>query len=152
PDDVKYPQTCKMAAERGIIINTIQCGQDAQTQKFWRDICTKAEGSYVQIAQDGGVIAAIATPFDHRLAEINTELARNTLTFGRRERQEADRQKTADAAALPVAAQAERAGFNAKGGRAASYDLLDTIKAGKVQLKDLKQDELPQELRGLNAK
>ena len=32
-----------------------------------------AEGSYVQIAQNGGV-APVATPFDKRLAEINTRV------------------------------------------------------------------------------
>src|SRR5262249_277476 len=25
-DDVKYPETCKLASEKGIIINTVQCG------------------------------------------------------------------------------------------------------------------------------
>ena len=54
-DDVKYPVTCKKACEKGIIINTIQCGGDAECTRIWKDICVKAEGSYAQIAQTGGV-------------------------------------------------------------------------------------------------
>src|SRR5262245_19808721 len=32
PDDVKYPDTCKLAVKNDIIINTIQCGMDADTK------------------------------------------------------------------------------------------------------------------------
>jgi Mg-chelatase subunit ChlD len=151
-DDVKYPETCKKAVAKGIIINTVQCGNDPECTKYWKDICVKAEGSYVNIAQDGGTVAAIPTEYDKRLAEINTELARTTLTYGDRRRQEADNAKKDDAAKLPMAAAAERAGYNAKAAQAASYDLLDNIKRGNVKLKDLKDDELPPELQKMTTK
>src|SRR5262249_35205344 len=93
PDDVKYPVTCKKAAERGIIINTIQCGNDAECTKFWKDICVKAEGSFVQIPQDGGVKQVVATPFDKRLAEINREMAETTLVYGGKDKKAADFRK-----------------------------------------------------------
>src|SRR5262249_35678989 len=50
-DDVKYPETCKKAVEKGIIINTIQCGGDAACAKAWKDIAAKSEGTYVAIPQ-----------------------------------------------------------------------------------------------------
>lgn len=151
PDDVKYPETCRAACEKAIIINSIQCGNLPGTQQVWKDICTKAEGSYVQIAQNGGPVVTIETPFDKRLAEINAELARSTLTFGDARKQQADRRKADDAVrSLPPALQAERAAANAKlGGRAASYDLLDNLKNGKLRLEELKDDELPDELKKL---
>lgn len=150
-DDVQYPETCKKACEKGIIINTVQCGTSAQCTKYWKDICAKAEGSFVQIPQDGGVVA-IATPFDKRLAEINGEMARTTLVYGRAEKQNADRAKAAEAEALPAGAAAARAGFASKDGRAASYDLLDAVKAKKVKLEELKEDELPPELKKLTPR
>jgi Mg-chelatase subunit ChlD len=150
-DDVKYPETCKLAAERGIIINTVQCGDHPETRKYWQDICTKAEGSYVQIAQDGGVVA-VATPYDKDLAKINTELARSTLTYGDRGRQLAGEDKKEAAAGLATAAAADRAAFAGKAGMAASYDLLDGIKSGKVKLEELKKDHLPPELQKLSLK
>lgn len=54
PDDVKYPDACKLAVKNDIIINTVQCGNHAQTAKYWKDICRLAEGSYVQIDAKGG--------------------------------------------------------------------------------------------------
>src|SRR5215475_6587387 len=79
-DDVKYPETCKKAVEKGIIINTIQCGVSASCMKFWKDIAVKSEGSYAAIPQAGGVVT-IATPYDGRLAELNRGLADTTVAY-----------------------------------------------------------------------
>ena len=147
PDDVKYPVTCKKAAERGIIINTIQCGNDADCTKFWKDICVKAEGSFVQIPQDGGVRQVVSTPHDKRLADINGELATSTLVYGRAEEQARGLAKNKEAEKLDAPAAAERVAFQAKNAQVASYDLLDSIKQGRVKLEDLKTEELPKELR-----
>jgi Mg-chelatase subunit ChlD len=150
-DDVKYPVTCKKAVERGIIINAIQCGPDLECQRIWKDICAKAEGSYAQIASTGGVVA-VATPFDKRLGEINTELAKTTLVYGRGMLRAAGEAKAKDAATLPAPAAADRAAFGAKGGKVAAYDLLDSIKAKKVKLEDLKKDELPEQMKKMTLK
>src|SRR5213595_1223853 len=42
-DDVKYPVTCKAAVEKGIIINTVQCGNDPDCTKIWKDIGEKGK-------------------------------------------------------------------------------------------------------------
>jgi hypothetical protein len=151
PDDVKYPVTCRKACEKGIIINTIQCGNDGECTKFWRDICAKAEGSYVQIAQEGGVVA-IDTPFDKRLVEINGEVARTILVFGTPEQQREGLAKNGAALGLCPEAAAGRVACQAKWGQAAAYCLADNIKQGKVKLEDLKKEELPEQLRGLTLK
>lgn len=150
-DDVKYPETCKKACEKGIIINTVQCGNDPECSKFWRDICAKAEGSFVQIAQEGGVVT-IATPFDKRLGAINDELARSTLVYGNRRKQMESEGKLRAATALPPASKADRAGFAGKDGKAATYDLLDAVQAKEVNLEKLKKEELPKELQKLDLK
>jgi len=84
PDDVKYPETCKLALKNDIIINTIQCGANAETQTVWQKICRSSEGSYVQIDARGGPIVTVSTPFDGELAKINGELARSTLVSAAR--------------------------------------------------------------------
>src|SRR5262249_43198690 len=112
----------------------------------------KAEGTYVQIPADGGKVQTVATPFDKRLAEINTEMAKTTLCYGDVAQQREGDKKNADAAALAPASAAERAAFNAKSGRVASYDLLDNIKQGKLKLEDLKKEQLPPELRKMTVK
>ncbi len=150
-DDVKYPDTCKKACEKGILINTIQCGGDAECQKHWKEICKRAEGSYAQIAQSGGVVA-IATPFDKELAEINTELARTTLVYGAGEMKARGALKLEAARSLPAPAAADRAAKAAKDGKAAAYDLLDAVKEGKVDLDKLKREELPAQMQKMDPK
>src|SRR5262249_37494464 len=56
------------------------------------------------------------------------------------------------AAALPAPAAADRAAFRAKDGKAAAYDLLDSIKSGKVKLEELKRDELPEQMQKMDPK
>jgi Mg-chelatase subunit ChlD len=151
PDDVKYPQSCKVAVRKNIIINTILCGSDNNAEKIWQEIARKSEGAYAKIAQTGGVVA-ITTPFDKRLSEINRELAGTTVVYGRAEKRAADKKKAEAAATLPAGPAADRAGYVAKSRRAAAYDLLDAIKGGKVKLEDLKESELPEELKKLEPK
>ena len=165
-DDVKYPETCKLAVGKDIIINTIQCGTHAETKKYWQEICRLAEGSFVQIDQGGGPVVSIATPFDKDLAKINGDLNRTTLVYGSRSLQAAGEAKKAVNATLAPGVAADRAayfGYGAGGagmmggyggGFAAgpSYDLLVNIKAKKVKLEELKKEELPPELQKLSLK
>jgi Mg-chelatase subunit ChlD len=149
-DDVKYPVTCKKAVEKNIIINTIQCGTDPDCTKYWKDIAVKSEGSYAAIPQAGGVVA-VATPFDARLAKINTELADTTVVYGRAELRKESKHKVAAAKSLAPAAAADRAGFAGKSDKGPSYDLIDAIKTKKTDLKKLKEEELPAELKKLKT-
>lgn len=156
-DDVKYTETCKLAVSKDIIINTVQCGRDPQCTKYWKEICSLAEGSYVQIDQQGGPVVTVATPYDKDLAEINRELTRGTLVYGAPTKQAAAKGKLESVGGgaggfggLAPAAAADRAAFNARvnaGGNA--YDLLTNIKNGTVKLESLKKEELPAELKEL---
>lgn len=148
-NDVHYPETCRRAVDKRIIINTVQCGNDRQTQEVWERICRLAEGRYVQIDAAGGGVVTIATPYDGELAKINSELAGSTLGYGR-SRREATKQAEA-ARELPAPAAAERAAYVSKAGRTSSDDLLDDIKSGKAKLEDVSQDALPEQLKGLST-
>lgn len=149
-DDVKYPETCKLAVSKDIIINTVQCGQDSATHKYWQEICRLAEGSYVQINAQGGPVVVTATPFDADLARINAELTKTTLGFGDARRQNAVAEQKAANLALGKAVAADRAAFYANSARGASYDLLENVKSGKVKLEELKKEYLPPELKDLS--
>jgi Mg-chelatase subunit ChlD len=151
-DDVKYPVTCEKAVRKNILINTVQCGDDAECTKHWKEICKLAEGRYVAIPQDGGAVKVVDTPFDKDLTAINAELARSTVVYGSRQAQMESKDKADKAANLPTAEAAPRAGFQAKNAQAATYDLCDAIKQGKVKLEDLKDEELPDEMKKLSLK
>jgi Mg-chelatase subunit ChlD len=150
-DDVKYPITCKKALDRGILINTIQCGNDADCTKYWKDIAQKALGSYVAIPQAGG-IRTYSTPLDRRMSELNAELVRNTIVYGSAAKREADEKKLRLAAALPAEVAADRVGYLAKENRTAAYDLLDAIRAGKTRLESLRTEELNAEMQKMSLR
>jgi Mg-chelatase subunit ChlD len=152
PDDVKYPETCKLAVKSDIIINTVQCGRDAATTEVWQKICRSAEGSYVQIDASGGPVVVVATPYDADLAKINAELSTSTLCYGDEKAQKKGESQKAANLALAPAVQADRAAFYANSMRGASYDLLECVKNKTVKLEDLKKDQLPPELRKLSLK
>ena len=69
-DDVKYPETMAIAQQKGIIINTIQAGQDTATTANWQRVASLGNGNYFQVEQAGNAVA-IATPFDKKLAQLS---------------------------------------------------------------------------------
>lgn len=147
PGDVKYPEICQMAVKKNIIINTVQCGNMGETKTAWEKICHLAEGSFVQIDQQGGPIVVVATPFDDDLAKINGELSKTTVVFGAPKQQQAGEAQIRRNLELSKEVAADRASFYANSGRGASYDLLENIKNKTVKLEELKKEELPVELR-----
>jgi hypothetical protein len=146
PDDVKYPLTCKKAVEKGIIINAVQCGNDADCQRCWKDIAAKAGGDYVAIPQTGGVVAT-TTPFDGELAHLGEEMLKSALIHGDVETKARGARMLSAARTLKGPTAADRAAFCAKNKEIGPYDLLDAITAKRVKLADVKDDELPESMR-----
>jgi Mg-chelatase subunit ChlD len=147
-DDVKYPVTCKKAAEMGILINAVQCGVDNKCKAAWQDIAKRAGGEYVAIPQAGGV-RVVDTPQDERLAGIVGELMDTALIYGDARRKQSGARMVEVAKVLRGPAAADRAAFAAKSKRLGPNDLLDDLAAKRVKLEDVKEEELPQELQNL---
>jgi hypothetical protein len=143
PDDVKYPVTCKKAVEKGILINTIQCGNDSECRRYWKDIAAKSNGAYVAIAQAGGVVT-VSTEFDARMA--GRQLWDTALVYGDDAQKRRGRAMIESARRLTGPSAADRAAFAAKSKRLGPYDLLDAIEAGRVKLEEVRQEELPEAL------
>src|SRR5687768_11726133 len=61
--------TAAEAVRKNMIVNTIQCGNDAGTREAWQRIARAGQGKYFAIAQDGGV-ETINTPYDERLSQL----------------------------------------------------------------------------------
>ena len=59
-DDVKYPQTLAAARSRGIVVNTIQAGEDGAASAVWHKIAQAGQGQYAQVGMSGQAVA-IAT-------------------------------------------------------------------------------------------
>jgi uncharacterized protein YegL len=163
-DYAQEPDTLKTTAEAvsaGMVVNTIQCGADPQTQSVWQQIARRGEGQYFRIAQDGGV-QTIATPYDSRLSELGNKLGATYLAYGGGAGPEGERYRAAAdaaqagtettvAAAAPSTARAERAVNKALNRDAYVGDLLQSIENGSVKLDEVKSEDLPDDLKKLQA-
>jgi hypothetical protein len=148
----KYPQVCQEAMKKDLIINTVQCGSIAATAPFWKEIAQLSEGSYAAIAQSGNM-AAIPTPMDGELADLNRKLGATLVTYGGAGARRAVASKQLAAEAAPAAVTADRLAFNARSGVAVQGEgeLLDGLNSGKVKLESLKKDQLPPDLQKLDS-
>ena len=151
-DEPDWKKVCAEAVKRNLIINSVQCGADAETTRVWKEIADRSEGSFFAIPQDGGVVA-IAAPQDKELGVLNTKVGKTMIGWGdARTRGNVGAKQMAAEAAAPAAAAA-RLSYNSKSGKTVqgSGELLDALAEKVVTLDKVKKDELPEELRKLSA-
>lgn len=155
-NEVRYPEIVATARQKGIVINTIQCGDLPLTVEPWTQIASLSHGEFFQVEQAGSAVA-INTPFDEKLAELSAQLDDTRLYYGTEEEREKMKSKV-DAtdkihAGLSVASRARRAEFNvSKGGRAnllGENELVAAVVEGTVALDELDEDALPEPLKAM---
>ena len=147
--------TTAEAVRKNMIVNTIQCGDLPGTREIWQTIALRGEGKYFAIAQDGGV-QAITTPFDAELADLAAQLGKTYISYGDKKSREVqsraqtinERRITTDAV---VAAQAERAVNKAVNSFQYDGDLVQDVENDKVKVKDIKTEQLPEDLQKLSV-
>ena len=156
-DDVKYQASAALAREKGILINTIQCGQLSDTTPFWRQIAGLGGGKYFQVQQSGGAVVR-ATPYDDELARLQAELTGTMVDYGDARvmaEQSAKRAVQREiASAAPASALADRAAYSSEvGGGATLYgrqELVRDVSEGRVDLKDVPAEQLPEPMRAMS--
>jgi len=148
---VDYRTACKAAITKGIIVNTIHCGSEQQgIDGKWKDGAMLADGSYMNIDQNRA-IAHIAAPQDKEIARLGAELNKTYVPYGgagtvgaaRQMEQDANARKRASAGSYVQRMVAKSSAQY----RNVSWDLVDAVKEGKVDLKELKKDELPENMQ-----
>jgi len=172
-DGLDYKVEADKAAQKGIFVNTIRCGDAADTEAVWLDIAKRGNGNYFSIAQTGGVVS-IDTPFDSEMVKLGAML--ETTTIARRG-MEAERNRSfasagirvgrpGDGAAAPSLATMRadvssgavygysgknnyiaRQAFNARSGQLyAAFDLVTDVVNGR-KITDIKDTEWPADLK-----
>lgn len=153
-NDILYPVSCRMAVKRDLIINTVQCGQMAETMPFWKEIASLSGGTYMSTGQTGDM-QVISTPMDAELAKLNVEVGRTIVAYGAEtERKEVMHKQALAEAAAPSkpSVVADRLAFNeasrsvVQGGG----DLLDGLTKGTVKLDNLDAKKLPKDMQTLS--
>jgi hypothetical protein len=141
-----YTDSCRAATRRGVIVNTIFCGNEREgVDTMWRDGARLADGKFLVIDQDRAV-AYVETPQDKEIAALSGKLNETYLAYGAAGKLSASRQREQDLNAVTAApaAPVERAVAKASVNYAnSSWDLVDAAKDKNFRLDDLKAEELP---------
>ena len=154
---VNYAESCKSAITKGIIVNTIHCGGEAEgINTKWKDGADLADGKYLVIDQNRAVVS-IEAPQDKELAKLGVEINKTYCAFGVEGRLGAGRQEAQDKNVSSLApasgAVAQRAVAKASVNyRNSSWDLVDAVKEKKADLGALKAEDLPAEMQKLTVK
>jgi len=150
-NEVQYPEIMASALEKGIVVNTIQCGDIVTAIEPWTQIASLGQGNFFQVEQAGGAVA-YTTPYDEEIATLSAKLDGTRLYYGTDEEKEKMRNKVAATDKLhdgaSFASRARRGVFNASaGGRTnllGENELVDAVMSGAVDLNDIEEDALPE--------
>lgn len=147
---VHYVGVCKRAHDKGVLVNTIHCGDEQEgIRGKWQHGAQIAGGSFLTINQDRAFVRE-QVPQDAELLKLNAELNKTYLAYGAQGQQAAQRQEKVDAdnAALSPDAAAERAATKAGAFYDNSgWDLVDASKQADFALGDVPADQLPEAMR-----
>lgn len=154
---VKLSDVAEMANKKGIVMNTIFCG-DANTAiaNGWKEYARLAEGRFTSINQNRNVVASIKTPQDVELNALSTKLNSTYVVYGGKKGEAAQQNQAAQDS------NAEKAAPGAGAARAASkvtglyrndgWDLVDRMKNDKdFDIKKVPVDELCDEMKKMTV-
>ena len=146
---VDYRTACREAIEKGIIVNTIHCGSGIPDG--WRDGALLADGKAMSINQNTQVVH-VEAPQDQEIARLGVELNSTYIPFGSRAAESQGRQmaQDANASAQSAASAVQRAVSKANAFyRNSSWDLVDAINDGTVELAEVKEEDLPENMQSM---
>ncbi len=155
---VSFGASLKQASKRGILVNTIQCGDMPATRQHWQQIASLGGGDYLKVHQNGSAIAS-HTPFDEQLTALSKALDATRVFYDSKEVRQKFEEKTKLSAALheraSAAALTKRAEYNSTGSGVKNLlgesELLRDIAEGKVDISRLSEDLLPEPVATLSA-
>lgn len=152
--DVDYKTACQKAVKKGIVVNTIFCGSyDEGIQTMWKDGADLADGKYMNIDHNAEIVRIYA-PQDDEIIKLGQELNKTYIAFGNagREKKEMQAEQDANSLSLSPSVMVERsvtksgAQYNNSG-----WDLVDATNEGSVKIEELKDDDLPNEMKKMSV-
>jgi hypothetical protein len=148
---IDYKESCKSAISKGIIVNTIFCGTAQEgINTFWKDGADLADGKYMNIDQDVKEVY-ISSPYDDDIVKLNNKLNTTYVSYGSVGKKMKERQVVQDnnAAGASEEVQINRAVSKSQVNYSNEHwDLVDAYKKDDKKVDDLKEEELPDELKG----
>ena len=152
--NVSYTLACAEAKKKGVIVNTIYCGDRMQgIREHWNLLGECGNGSFTNINSDAKP-EDIPTPYDSALITLNNKLNGTYIYYGVAGRSNQLRQATADANNASINTYVGVNRIAAKGQKATykngDWDLIDAKDEDKKILDKIDLKTLPDSLRNKN--
>jgi hypothetical protein len=149
--DVLYTTSCAEAKKKGVIVNTIYCGDRMQgIKEHWNLAGECGNGSFTNINQDAK-LPDIPTPYDSTLIVLNEKLNGTYLYYGADGITNYARQNSMDASnfssGMGIAAKRTAVKGNAQLYNNSTWDLLDATRADSTFIAKVDMKTLPDSLK-----
>lgn len=150
---VPYVSACKDAKERGIVVNTIFCGNFQEgIRTSWKHGADLTGGSYTSIAQDHKTVY-ISTPFDAQIDSLNEMVNKTYIHYGRGGSSRLKLQKEQDDNAASYSRENKVKRTISKSSsvyKNTDWDLVDAMEANEEVLDEVEMEYLPDEIKGMD--
>jgi von Willebrand factor type A domain len=123
-DGFDYRRHVREARDRGIGVETIECGADPETARYWQEMAGLGGGHFARIDANGGMPVRV-TPVDDELARLGAELGTTVVAGGSAAERAKTEGRLAARAAMPTPMAVDAAGYFASADRLAEKDLVD---------------------------
>lgn len=149
---VPYQEALAMAVAEDALVNTVYCGSlDSSERDLWAEGAAISGGKHAYINHDRA-ITIVETPYDMQISLLNQQLNETYIPYGEYGIEGQQRQLQEDLNASTRGVGGTRGAFKASDYyRNASWDLLDALDEGVVQLETLETEALPANLQGMNT-
>jgi hypothetical protein len=149
--NLQYTKACNEAKQKGVIVNTIYCGDKMQgVREHWNLAGECGNGSYTNINQNARE-QEIPTPYDSVLYALNTKLNGTYLGYGAQASYFSANQVRVDAMNSSASKSAGLKRITVKGKKElyknAQWDLVDAVKDSVTFLDNLDVKTLPDSLK-----
>jgi hypothetical protein len=149
--NISFTQACTSAKSKGVIVNTIYCGERQQgIREFWNLMGECGNGSFTNINQDYK-IEDIATPYDDEIFKLNEQLNNTYISYGARGQEFYEKQQKMDQANTMMSKKAGIKRAEAKSNNMiynnADWDLVDRTAGKDAELEKIDKKTLPDSLQ-----
>jgi hypothetical protein len=149
---VSYQLACSQAKEKGVVVNTIFCGDfNEGILTNWKSGADLTGGTFMSIQQNSKTVY-IPTPYDDKIAALNDQLNTTYIYYGKTGSYKKSQQVVQDnnAESYGKANKAERAvSKSSHAYKNSSWDLVDAAKDNDKVITETKTEDLPMEMKSM---
>ena len=149
---VPFRAACSLAKEKGVVVNTIFCGDfDEGLRTDWKTGTDITGGTYMSIEQNRKTVY-IQTPYDERIEAMNDRLNETYVYYGQSGAYKKDQQAVQDqnAESYSRSNKVERAiSKSSHAYRNSTWDLVDASKENEKVIAEAEEKDLPNEMKGM---